>query len=286
MRRFLLAILLPLSIAAVPSPSADHFPPAPPDALTGTEFAAAVSSFEDYDRYAAARDLVLQGNIPSFLRKLVPVTLPRPAGVTTGPREVTVFVTPDYLAVGTDADWLSIPLDFRDAAEIAEDLGFALPTPRIVDFVHREAAVKLEPIPLPPTDQMRSMAYVLEHRKRVGAELNGRGGLVAGDKKDVVLTAKLRNRAEHVAIYGWHHPDGTYIQPLTTVHGVRYADYSHGIRLVDDTVLVDGQPLGYFAALADPVIGPYLSDEGPLSDAQALLHAALGKSPQQAQQTP
>jgi hypothetical protein len=274
MRRLVLLVLLPLSLAAVPIAPDDRFPSAPPDAMTGTEFAAAVADLEDYDRYAAARDLVLEGNIPSFLRTLVPVSLPRPVGQKGGPAEVTVFVTPDYLAVGTDADWLPMPLDFHDAAEVAESLGFTIPTTRIVDFVARQATVKLDPAPMPPTDRMRSMAYVVGHRAKVDAVRQGRTGLTAGDKKDLVLSTKLRGRSERVAIYGWHRPDGSYIQPLSTIHGVRYADYSHGVRLVDDLVLVDGKPMDWFAALADPIIAPYLSDEGPIPDARALLHAA------------
>ncbi len=44
-----------------------------------------------------------------------------------------------------------------------------------------------------------------------------------------------------MAIYGWHKPDGTPIQPLTTVHVDWYVDYSHGVRLAKRTVKVDGQ---------------------------------------------
>ena len=44
-----------------------------------------------------------------------------------------------------------------------------------------------------------------------------------------------------IAIYGWHRLNGAPIQPLSTVHGACYADYSHGIRLVSETVLVDGK---------------------------------------------
>src|SRR5207253_1071838 len=58
------------------------------------------------------------------------------------------------------------------------------------------------------------------------------GALIAGIKKDVVITNRLGEKPNHVAIYGWHKLDGDPIQPLTIVHISPYVDYSHGIRLV------------------------------------------------------
>ncbi|MFH0991595.1 MAG: T9SS type A sorting domain-containing protein [bacterium] len=66
-------------------------------------------------------------------------------------------------------------------------------------------------------------------------------------------------------IYGWHKLDGTPIQPVYNGHEQTYADYSHGIRLVKDTVLVDGIPRFLSSVLADPVYHLLLSDEGIIS---------------------
>ena len=257
-------------------------PPRPTDAETGSAFAARVASLDDSGRYAAARDEILAGNVPDFLRDLVPVTL-EGTDSATGPHEVTVFVTPEYLAVGCDEDHIQMPLDFLTAAEIARNTGFALPTPRVVDAIYEEATLRLEPISLPPTSQMRSMAYVLEHKALVAAELDEQldtgsagswlpGELVAGTNKDLVLTKELRVHPGQEAIYGWHTLDGKPIQSLSLWHGSTYADYSHGIRLVASTVLVDGEPMSYFAALADPAIAPLLSYEGPIVSAERLLY--------------
>jgi hypothetical protein len=54
-----------------------------------------------------------------------------------------------------------------------------------------------------------------------------------------------------VAIYGWHRPDGNPIQPLNTVHGIRYADYSQGVRLVSDTAYVGGKATPLLTLLQD-----------------------------------
>jgi hypothetical protein len=93
------------------------------------------------------------------------------------------------------------------------------------------------------------------------------GALVGGDKKDVVITNRIYTASPppRVAIYGWHQLNGTPIQPLTTVHASTYADYSHGIRLANLKLLVDGQEKTIPEVLADSVLSALLSDEGVIS---------------------
>ena len=88
--------------------------------------------------------------------------------------------------------------------------------------------------------------------------------LISGHKKDVVLTNRLARAGAKIAIYGWHRLSGTPIQPLSTVHSASYADYSHGIRLVSDIVLIDGEPWSIYRVLEDPWLARILSDEGPI----------------------
>lgn len=83
---------------------------------------------------------------------------------------------------------------------------------------------------------------------------------------------------EHVgrlAIYGWHYPTGQPIQPLSTVHGATYADYSHGLRLVSDLVWIDGRPRSIYDVLQDPSVAPVLSGEGAIPGLRALMQAPL-----------
>jgi hypothetical protein len=100
--------------------------------------------------------------------------------------------------------------------------------------------------------------------------------LTAGHKKDLVITRQLWSTPGRVAIYGWHRSDGKPIQSLSTVHGARYADYSHGVRLVSQTLFVDGRPARLLDVLADPQLGPLLSDEGPLPQAAGWIASQLG----------
>ena len=242
-----------------------------------SEFVAAVAGLGDHERDRAIRSELLAGNVPGFLRHLMPATLSvrGPGGL---PLRLTLCVLPDYLGVGSDSDYLLVPMGLKTALTVASRFGFTLPTRRIVDLIYRQASVHLRPEPLPASDEMRSIAYLQRHdalveeqRAALGAEP---GALTAGHKKDLVLSAQLWSQPGRVAIYGWQRADGAPIQPLSTVHGAAYADYSHGVRLVSQIVYLNGKPESIFDVLADPGLAPLLSDEGPLPRAAELERAA------------
>lgn len=216
-----------------------------------------------------------RGNLPDFLRRLQPVSLESrgPAGIV----RVTVWVMPDYLAVGSDADHVRLPMSFHAATAIARAFDMALPTPPVVDAVWRQAAIRLAPSPMTPGPEMTRMDYFIRHDARIHTALAGRssGVLVAGHKKDLVLTSLLQRRPSRVAIYGWHRLDGSAIQPLSTVHGASYADYSHGVRLMSRTVLVDGQPRDLLAVTRDPRYARVLTGESGVMDLERLQAAPV-----------
>ncbi|MCK7541679.1 MAG: hypothetical protein MZV63_67730 [Marinilabiliales bacterium] len=62
-------------------------------------------------------------------------------------------------------------------------------------------------------------------------------------------------------IYGWHKTGGNPIQPVYSGHVWWYVDYSHGIRLMNDQVLVDGQPRLVSELLKDPVLFRLFSND-------------------------
>jgi hypothetical protein len=240
-----------------------QLPPRPPHAPTGSEFTRRTQGLGDAERQAAILEEVRRGNVPSFLRALRPVWL----GAQDGDAPtIRICVTPDYLAVGSNADFLRVPLSYPTATRVASDFGFVLPTRKIVDAIYAQSEYHLTPQPLPPGPQMRSAAYSSLHQRRVEAQRAGLplGALISGHKKDLVLTNRLLQRPDRVAIYGWHRPDGRPIQPLSTVHGLRYADYSHGLRLVDEMAWVGGTARSLVALLEDPLTAPALTYEGEL----------------------
>ena len=85
--------------------------------------------------------------------------------------------------------------------------------------------------------------------------------MIAGIKKDVVICNAIKTKPGYVAIYGWHYLTGVRIQPLYTGHVDWYVDYSHGIRLVNTVVRVDGMAMNAYDILNDPILYKLLSDE-------------------------
>jgi hypothetical protein len=245
-------------------------------APTGSQFIRQVANLGDDAREAAILRQLRSGNVPSFLRHPQPVTL------GSGAARVTVCVLPDYLAVGTDADYFLVPMQLASALNVGRDFGFVLPTDRMVDAIYEQSAVHLSPQPLPASDQMRSTDYYQRHNQMVRAQraqLSAPlGALTAGDKKDLVLTSRLWAHLDRVAIYGWHRTGGKPIQPLSTVHGWHYADYSHGVRLVATTAYVDGKAQPLLSLLQDPRYAGALSREGAIPRLDELIAKASGSA--------
>jgi len=243
-------------------------PARPPQAVSGDEFARQISPLPLAEREQAIIAAVLSGNVPEFERRLCPVTITNRAGGRTN--VATFLVTPDYLAVGSDLDYFLTPLTPGPAQVLADRLGCTLPTRKMVDAIYTAAEVKLAPSPIPPSAAMTTVAVFREHNDIVRTQraetlaLHPLGALVAGDKKDVVITVRLANATNKVAIYGWHRTNGQPIQPLYLGHSTAWADYSHGIRLVQQSLLVNGAPTTVAKVLADPLLAGVLNDEGPI----------------------
>ena len=243
-----------------------RIPPRPNHALTGSQFAEYVSKMDPQQREQAILTEILRGNLPDFLRKLVPVELEHlDHGKTL---RATVFVMPDYLAIGSDDDFLRIPMNLYTASAIVARFGFVLPTRKIVDAIYDQSSYHFKPQPLPPGPQMRSTEYFRIHNEMIEAQSRARGipvgELVSGDKKDVVITNLLARKPDRIAIYGWHRSTGDPIQPLSIWHGARYADYSHGIRLVSEVAMLNGELRSIYEILRDSSQAKVLSDEGPI----------------------
>jgi hypothetical protein len=179
-------------------------------------------------------------------------------------RVVEYFVTPDYLAVGADEDFFRVPMTPMSARVIAEAAGCRMVTRKVVDDVYRAAEVKLAPQPM--TERREAVATFYAHHQMIEGLRRAwglrPGALIAGVKKDVVVSNRLKERPGRVAIYGWHKPDGAPIQPLTTVHVEAYVDYSHGVRLMSRVVRVDGVDRSASEILGDRGLNVLLSDEG------------------------
>ena len=261
---------------------AHRIPPAPALGLTGSQFVAHVVNMDPRQRERAILKEILSGNIPEFLRKLVPVQLKHevPGGKTL---KATIFVMPEYLAIGPASDFLRIPMNLQTAAEVASRTGFILPTRKMVNAIYDQSAFHYSPEPMAAGPQMRSTEYYRIHNQKIEEQSKvlgiSSGALVSGHKKDVVITRLLSRNPSKIAIYGWHRLNGIPIQSLTTVHGVCYADYSHGIRLVSDTAMVNGKPVSVYELLKDPEFAKVISDEGSITDLKETLAQVTASQP-------
>jgi hypothetical protein len=243
-------------------------PPRPADALSGSEVASSVRTLELGAREERLYHEIALGNVPDWIRSFVRIELPRDIDGRT--RVATIWVAPDYVAIGSNEDYFLAPLSPQTAQRVADLTGTSLPTTRIVDAVWAGAGVRLGPDSIAPGPAMTTVPVFENHNARVRGRREVHddlpGALVAGHKKDVVLTSRLVDQPGHVAIYGWHRPDGRPIQPLYLGHTDRWVDYSHGIRLVGRVVLVDGVRHDLVDVVSDPELAIFLSDEGTITE--------------------
>jgi hypothetical protein len=177
-RKSVLAGLVWLLGSSLPAQSFD-LPPRQSSAPNGTAFALSVAALPLAEREEKVLAEVKAGNVPPFLRKLVPVS------VSSGSVKAVYFVAPDYLAIGSDDDFFLTPLTPLAAQAIADKLDCVLPTPKMVDDIYASASVKLTPAHIPASPAMTTVAVFLRHNEIVRAA-RGRGPpgeLVAGHKK-------------------------------------------------------------------------------------------------------
>jgi hypothetical protein len=233
------------------------------DAAGGRAFFKTLERLGRAEREDAIAREIIRGNIPDFLRSFKPIKL---AGQDATGNELTAVaeVMPDYLAVGSNDDFVRVPMNPQTAGRIAEAFGCSLPTRKIVDAIYVQAAIKLEPRPL--TVARESVATFVQHHEIIEGQRKGAGlgELVAGIKKDLVLSNRLDERPNRVAIYGWHKLDGKPIQPLNVSHVNWYVDYSHGVRLIKRPIEIEGRPRDLRMLLFSQQWSPLLSDEGPI----------------------
>jgi hypothetical protein len=241
-------------------------------ALDGTDFAQKISALDLAAREKIITDEIFAGNVPTFLRQFSAVTV---TNVSAGLTNVaTFFAAPDYLAIGSDENYLLIPISPNTAQRIADSVGCVLPTRKMVDEIYAAAAVKLTPSPIPPSPAMTTVPVFVQHNETVGTQraafFNSQpfGALVAGHKKDVVISARLAGMTNKVAIYGWHQTNGVPVQPLYLGHTAAWVDYSQCIRLILQTMIVNGAQKPVAAVLADPKLCGLISDEGVMTNAR------------------
>jgi hypothetical protein len=282
-----ICILLALVVSAGSFRAAEmlSLPPRPTGALTGSALATNLAQFDLKARESEVLRQARLGNVPELLRTLCPISITNTLAGRT--RVATFFVTPDYFSLGSDEDYLRMPISPGAGQALADSLGCTLPTPQMVDAIYGAARLKLSPAPIPPGAGMTTVPCFRLHNAMVQTQLVAVAGrsprtLTAGHKKDVVVTPKLAANPGKVAIYGWHRTNGQPIQPLYLGHTANWVDYSQCTRLVLNKALLDGRETTVHAILGDPDLCGLLSNEGVLRE-PAYSTLAAAPSPREAE---
>lgn len=251
-----------------------NIPARPSGAPTGSELILRLKQDnqpgEERDRTIA--DEIISGNVPDFMR----IT----HAVEVEPN-VRIYSVPDYLCVGTDDDYVHVPINPMEFQRICDAFGALAPTRKIVDRVWQAAKARLAPRPMTPqagfpygADMMTVDRFATHSRwcrdglaALIASGAAKLGDLVAGHKKDVVICKSVQQPADQkVAIYGWHQLNGKPIQGpgiQDRIHEITYRDYSHGLRLISDVMDLHGKRESLSAVLADPLVARAVSDEKP-----------------------
>lgn len=249
----------------IPAISRAGIPPRNPDAESGSAFMKRISSLQLLSREEEIYKAISSGNIPDFLRNMVTLTgeFMDAAGIN---HVVSYEIMPDYLAVGSNEDFCRIPMNPYTAQRLASDFGLSLITAKISDHIFQKAEVKLNPFSYTPVGNANELvskfiAHNAQIEKQLKAEGGSHGSLIAGIKKDVILSKRIAEQPRKVVIYGWHKADGKPIQPVYSGHADYYVDYSHGIRLIHNRVFLDGKPHFLSDILKDFILYKIFSNE-------------------------
>lgn len=242
-----------------------NIPPRDTKAESGSSFMKRIGPMSLEEREKAIYIALSEGNMPYFLRETVTIhdEFPDSEGIV---HKVQYEVMPDYLSVGSDSDYCRIPMNPHTARDLASLYGATLLTSKLSDHIFQLAPVKLSPFPYTPAgNENETVAKFAAHNEQIEkqkAEAGAKNGqLTAGIKKDIILSSRMAEQAGKVVIYGWHKQDGSPIQPVYSGHVFWYVDYSHGIRLINNQVLIDGQFCLLTEVLSDPLLYKIFSNE-------------------------
>lgn len=211
-----------------------------------------------------------------------------------GSDTATLSVMTDVLSLGPYGDHLRLPMTPSGAQSICNLFGWLLPTPWLVYQIWRASPYKLAPIAMVPNkgwdlyqfaDHSARIDAALDDKLAPGASVSPRpagavGGSVAGIKKSIVVSNDYQ--PGKLVIFGWYQPSPPFPdvfndrkpwqdptrqprQVLSNAHGDFYIDYSHGIRPVSGSCIVNGKPMATADLYQHPTLSRLVSNETPSS---------------------
>jgi hypothetical protein len=247
-----------------------RIPERAPDALSGKEFMAKYKECKTpEEKTRLVMEQLAKGNVPPHYRTFETITVEKEG------HRMQFRAAKHGFCFGTDSDYVEIPLDGPTSKAVADALGCTLPAKWHVDaidawgrqhgsyvrfFGQQDFAGELGLDPkVVHGDRMASPEFIEKRNEKVRewARQNGVSPdrLTFGDGKDVVLPEPGVTPNGRLEIYGGIDFTGHRVQGLSGgVHEAAYYDYSHRIRLIADTVTVDGREMRMEDAMKDPDI--------------------------------
>ncbi len=243
--------------------SGAQFPSRPTDAIPGSAFVELIKNMSLKDREERIFEEAKKGNMPTFCKTFKTVRFKENG------HECLVEVVPDYFAIGSDVDFCRLPLSPEMTQKIGDYFSCSLPTTKMVDSIWEASQLRIQPITHAPNGNDNEQVFMFSlHNQEIETALHAQQStwertniILGGLKKDLVISNKIIQNPNKVGIYGWHKLDGTFWQPLYFGHINTYMDYSHGIRLVNTLVWVDGKPMDIKTVLKDENLYQLLSNE-------------------------
>lgn len=230
--------------------------------MLGTDIVKQLGNAGNSARERKIAELLEAEALPAFLSHLKPIT------VTSGGHTLVYYVMPDYLCLGEDSDFFHIPMTPPAAKHWMQKHNFSFPTKTMVDQIFKQCEMKVRPYTFGSLSKevqklrMEATPVYVDQSKKIQAVIGTNlGKLIAGHKKDVVLSNGLLNYPQNVAIYGWFE-SGKAIQGLNfKSHVLGYVDYSHGLRMVSNVCHLDGVETTLQKIWSDPTLCLLIHDE-------------------------
>ena len=241
-----------------------RIPPRQKDAIGGSEFMDQITNMNLAEREAAIYNQIANGNIPNSFRKVNHITR-TVKDVSGTDRVVEMDILPDFLAVGSDDNFCRIPMLPTTAQRLATLFNATLPTSKISDMAWESAEIKMNPQPIAwdnanitvPVFKSHN-ATIEEQRLTFGKNLST---AIAGHKKDIIISNNIASNQNKLYIYGWHYQNGDPIQSISGAHDNQYVDYSHGVRIVNQEIMIDGELAKVRNILRDANLYKLISNE-------------------------
>jgi len=244
--------------------------------LSGKEIISFLDTLSLGVREDAILEFVKKGNIPEFLNCYQEIVVLDT--INGNKTELKYYVSPDYFSLGNNSGYFLTPVTPLTAQKIADHFNCILPTAKMSDQIYKASEIKYNPQPIKPSPGMITIKVFADHNDSIIAQRKkyfndiSLTALSAGHKKDVVISNSIYTNLKTkvpkpVVIYGWHKLDGKPIQPLYNGHDEKYADYSHGIRLIKRSALLNGKEVDLVQILKDSILCNLISGEGVIDKA-------------------